>query len=251
MTFKQIWESGRAVLNGWLSVPAGFATELMARQGWDSLTVDMQHGLIEYGDAVRMLTAIATTGVIPMVRVPWFEPGIVMKSIDAGALGVICPMINSRAEAEAFVSCLRYAPRGRRSYGPIRAALIHGADYAQRANDMVTGFAMIETRAALEAIDDIVSLPELDAVYIGPSDLALSLGEAPRFDPVDSPVHDAILHILARAKHHGKRAAVHTGSAAYARKMVDAGFDLVTVGSDAAFIAPGASAAVQAFHGGT
>ncbi|WP_371808647.1 HpcH/HpaI aldolase/citrate lyase family protein [Acidiphilium sp. C61] len=250
MTLQQHWNAGRAVLNGWLSVPAGFATELMARQGWDSLTVDMQHGLVDYSGLVPMLTAMASAAVVPMVRVPWFDPGIVMKSIDAGALGVICPMINSRAEAEAFVSCLRYAPRGRRSYGPIRAALVHGADYARRADDMVTGFAMIETRAALEAIDEIVSIPELDAVYIGPNDLALSLGEAPRFDPENSPVYDAILHILARAKHHGKRAAVHTGSPAYARKMVAAGFDLVTVGSDAAFIAQGAAAAVQAFRGG-
>lgn len=248
MTLKEHWAQGKAALNGWLAIPNGFAAEIMAHQGWDTLTVDMQHGVVDYQAAVSMLTSIATTDVIPMVRVPWFDPGIVMKSIDAGALGVICPMINSRAEAEAFVSCLRYAPRGRRSFGPIRAVYAHGADYVKKANDMVTGFAMIETRAALEALDDILSVPELDAVYIGPNDLALSLGEPARFDPVDSPVYDAILHILARAKHHGKRAAIHTGAAAYARAMVEKGFDLATVGSDARFIADGAAATVSAFR---
>lgn len=248
MTLKEHWATGRAALNGWLAIPNGFAAEIMARQGWDSLTVDMQHGVVDYRDAIPMLTAIATTDTIPMVRVPWFDPGIVMKAIDAGALGVICPMVNSRAEAEAFASCLRYAPRGRRSFGPIRATVAHGAGYVKNADDMITGFAMIETRAALDALDDILAVAELDGVYIGPNDLALSLGQAPRFDPVDPPVFDAILHILARAKHFGKRAAVHTGSAGYARMMVEKGFDLVTVGSDARFIADGAAAAVGAFR---
>lgn len=249
MNFNALWAEGRAALNGWLAIPDGFPAEVMAHQGWDSLTIDMQHGVVDYQAAVRMLTAISTTSVIPMVRVPWLDPAIVMKSLDAGALGVICPMINSRAEAEAFASCLRYAPRGRRSFGPVRASLAHGKDYAGRADGIVTGFAMIETRAALDALDDILSVAELDAVYIGPNDLALSLGHPPRFDPVDSPVADAVEHILARAKHYGKRAAIHTGSVAYARAMVAKGFDLVTVGSDARFIADGAAAAVAAFRG--
>jgi 4-hydroxy-2-oxoheptanedioate aldolase len=252
MSLKKFWAENRAALNGWLAIPDGFATEVMAAQGWDTLTVDMQHGVVDYQAAVRMLAAISTTRTIPIVRVPWLDPGIIMKALDAGALGVICPMINSAAEAEAFVSALRYPPQGRRSFGPIRATLAHGMDYPSRANDLVTGFAMIETREGLDALDEILAVPGLDAVYIGPSDLALSLGAAPRFDPVDPVVTDAIDHILARAKHHGKRAAMHNGSPEYALKMVEKGFDLVTVGSDARFLAAGAASAIAAFRqGGT
>ena len=249
MSLKGIWAEGRPALNGWLGVPSFFSAEVMAHQGWDTLTIDMQHGLIDYGDAAPMLAAIATTRTVPMVRVPWLDPGIVMKSLDAGALGVICPMVNSRIEAEAFAACLRYAPRGRRSAGPIRAVLAHGADYAARADDLVVGLAMIETRTALESIDAIVSVPELDGVYIGPNDLALSLGVAPRFDPVDPVMTEAIDHILARSKAAGKRAGIHCGSAEYAQMMTAKGFDLVTVGSDARFIAEGAAHVVAEFRG--
>ncbi|MCF3948116.1 HpcH/HpaI aldolase family protein [Acidiphilium iwatense] len=248
MSLNAIWSEGRAALNGWLSIPDGFASEVMAHQGWDTLTIDMQHGIVDYAYAVRMLTAISTTQVVPIVRVPWLDPGIVMKVLDAGVLGVICPMINSAEDAEIFTSALRYAPRGRRSFGPIRANLAHGADYPKRADDLVTGFAMIETRAALDALDAILAVPELDAIYIGPADLALSLGAEPRFDPVDPVVTGPIEHILARAKHHGKRAGIHTGSASYARAMVEKGFDFVTIGSDARFMAAGAARAVADFR---
>ena len=102
----------------------------MAHQGWDSLTIDLQHGVVDYQTAVGMLQAISTTAVVPMVRVPWLDPGIVMKMLDAGSYGVICPMINNRDEAETFVRACRYPPRGSRSMGPIRATLYAGDDYA-------------------------------------------------------------------------------------------------------------------------
>lgn len=249
MSLKGIWAEGRPALNGWLGVPSFFSAEVMAHQGWDTLTIDMQHGLIDYGDAAPMLAAIGTTRTVPMVRVPWLDPGIVMKALDAGALGVICPMVNSRADAEILASCLRYAPRGRRSFGPIRAVFAHGGDYTARADDLVVGLAMIETKEALEAVDSIVSVPELDGVYIGPNDLALSLGVPARFDPVDATMTKAIDHILARAKAAGKRAGIHCGSAEYAQMMTAKGFDLVTVGSDARFIAEGAAKVVSEFRG--
>lgn len=248
MSLNAIWSEGRAALNGWLAIPDGFATEVMAHQGWDSLTIDMQHGVVDYAGAVRMLTAISTTKTVPIVRVPWLDPGIVMKVLDAGALGVICPMVNSAGDARVFADALRYAPRGRRSYGPIRATLAHGADYPKRAGDLVTGFAMIETREALDALDEILAVPGIDAVYIGPNDLSLSLGLEPRFDSVDPAIMEPIEHILARARHHGKRAGIHTGSVGYARAMVAKGFDFVTVGSDARFIAAGAASTVAEFR---
>ncbi|MBL8674314.1 MAG: 2,4-dihydroxyhept-2-ene-1,7-dioic acid aldolase, partial [Rhodospirillales bacterium] len=116
-TVKRIWASGGAVVNGWLGIPSSVAAENMAQAGWDSLTVDLQHGLVDYQAGVGMMQAVCTTATMPLCRVPWNEAGIIMKMLDAGAMGVICPMINSRAECEAVVGACRYAPVGFRSVG--------------------------------------------------------------------------------------------------------------------------------------
>jgi 4-hydroxy-2-oxoheptanedioate aldolase len=182
---RRIWKSGGVAVNGWLAIPNSFSAETMAHQGWDSLTVDMQHGVVDYQAMVTMLQAISTTDTVPVVRVPWLEPGILMKSLDAGAYGLICPMVNSREDAERLVAWTHYAPRGTRSFGPVRASLYGGADYAALANETIVTFAMIETAAALDRIDDILSVEGLDAIYIGPSDLSLSLGCTPVLDDLD------------------------------------------------------------------
>ena len=142
---REIWKSGQAAVNGWLAIPNGFSAETMAHQGWDSLTVDMQHGVVDYQAMVGMLQAISTTDTVPIVRVPWLEPGILMKTLDAGAYAVICPMVNSREDAERLVAWTHYAPRGTRSFGPVRASLYGGADYPKHANETIVVFAMIET----------------------------------------------------------------------------------------------------------
>lgn len=242
---REIWAKGQAVVNGWLAIPNAFAAETMAHQGWDSLTLDMQHGVIDYQTAVNMLAAISTTSVVPMVRVPWLDPGILMKTLDAGAYAVICPMVNNAADAEALVAATTYPPRGSRSYGPIRALLYAGADYGQHADAEIVRFAMIETREALDKLDDIMSTPGLDAVYIGPADLSLALGCTPKFDQDEPKVVEAIDHILARAKAHGLVAGIHNGTPEYALRMIEKGFRFVTIGSDARFMAAGAQAAVN------
>ena len=239
---RTIWNSGGAVLNSWLALPSSFSAEMMAHQGWDSLVIDLQHGMIDYAQMVPMLQAISTTATVPIVRVPWLEPGIIMKSLDAGAYGLICPMINTREDAERLVSYTRYAPQGTRSNGPIRALLYGGADYQKHANDTLVVFAMIETKQALDNLDDIMSVEGLDAIYIGPSDLSLALGCRPVFDDVDPPVEQAMDHILARAKAHGLKAGVHNGLASVAKARIAKGFDFVTVSSDARMIAAGSQA---------
>ena len=239
---RTIWNENRAVLNSWLAIPSGFSAEVMAHQGWDSLVIDLQHGMIDYAQMVPMLQAISTTPTVPIVRVPWLEPGIIMKSLDAGAYGVICPMVNTRQDAERLVAYTRYAPQGTRSNGPIRALLYGGADYQKHANDTIVVFAMIETKEALDNLDDILSVPGIDAIYIGPSDLSLALGCRPVFDDVDPPVAAAMDHILARAKAHGVRAGVHNGLPSVARERIAKGYDFVTVSSDARMIAAGAQA---------
>jgi len=242
------WRSGRATLNGWLAIPSLHTAEAMARQGWDSLTIDMQHGLSDYPSAAAMLAAIATTPTVPLARVPWLEEGIIMRMLDAGCHGIICPMINSRADAERFVRACRYAPTGNRSFGPIRAALVHGSDYHQTANAEILPIGMIETREALDHLDAILAVDELTAIYIGPADLSLALGCTPKFDQEEKPVVEAIEHIVRSAKAKGKFVGVHNATAAYAHRMVALGADFVSVSSDLRLMMAGAAAVVAEFR---
>jgi len=249
-TVKSIWKKGGAAVNGWLGIPSGVAAEGMAQGGWDSLTADLQHGLIDYQAAVSLFQAIATTPTIPLARVPWNEPGIIMKLLDAGAFGIICPMVNSRAECEAFVGACRYAPVGYRSVGPTRAAWLHGADYVKHANDTVLTFAMIETRKAMENLDEILSTPGLDAVYVGPADLGLSLGGEPRGDQTDPKIVDAIQTIVKACKKHKIYAGIHCGSTDYAKKAIGWGFQFTTILADNALLVNAAKATVAAMREG-
>src|SRR5438067_9994680 len=139
---REIWAEGKAVVNSWLGVPSSFSAEVMAHAGWDSLVVDMQHGMIDYSMMVPMLQGISTTGTVPLVRVPWNDPAHIQKALDAGAYGIVCPMINNKAEAEKFVSSMRSAPLGSRSSRPSRAALYAAADYNAQANDLIGSLGM-------------------------------------------------------------------------------------------------------------
>jgi 4-hydroxy-2-oxoheptanedioate aldolase len=245
-TLKAIWARGDAVVNGWLAIPSAFSAEVMAHQGFDSLTIDMQHGVTDYEVAVTMLQAISTTPVIPLARVPWNEPGRIMKILDAGAYGIICPMINTRAQAEALVQACRYPPRGFRSWGPVRASLYAGADYGDHADDTILVMPMIETLEALQNLDDILGVPGVDAVYVGPSDLSLAMGCKPRLDQTDPPVVEAQHRIADACKQHGVVAGIHNNTAAYAAKMIAAGYRFVTLASDSRFLAARAAEEVAA-----
>jgi 4-hydroxy-2-oxoheptanedioate aldolase len=236
-TVKSIWAKGGVVVNGWLSIPSSFSAEVMAHQGFDSLVVDMQHGVVDYQTAVTMLQAISTTGVIPFARVPWNDPAYIMKILDAGAYGIICPMINSRKEAEQLVRTCKYAPKGYRSFGPVRASIYGGTDYAQHANDTIVVMPMIETKEAVEHIDDILSTPGIDAVYVGPADLSLTLGCTPKLDQTEAPVVEALGKILAACKRHKVVAGLHNATSGYALKMAAQGWQFVTLASDSRFLA--------------
>lgn len=247
---RSIWQSGGAVVNGWLAIANSFSAETMAHQGWDSLTIDLQHGVVDYQAMIPMLQAISTTDTVPVVRVPWLEPSFLMKALDAGAYGVICPMVNTAEDARKLVAYTHYAPRGCRSFGPVRALLYGGADYPQQANDTIVTFAMIETATALGNLDDILSVPGLDAIYIGPSDLSLALGCTPTFDDLDPKAAEAVEHILARAKAHGIVAGIHNGTTQAALKRIAKGFQFVTIGSDARLMAAGARQIVNEMRAG-
>lgn len=246
---RRAWAAGRKTLNGWLSMPCPFAAEVMAHQRWDSLTVDMQHGLIGYQTMVGMLQAISTKEPVPLVRVPWLEPGVVMKSLDAGAYGVICPMVNTAEQAATFVSCCRYPPHGQRSFGPIRALLYAGADYPSGANDEVLAIAMVETREALDNLESILAVPGLDGIYVGPSDLGASLGHAAQLDPEGGEVLDAITTVVRAAKAKDLAAGIHVMAPAYARRMHELGFDFCSIASDSRLLALKAQEVIAAATG--
>ncbi len=229
---RSLWNEGATAVNAWLGIPSTVTAEIVSRQGFDAITVDLQHGITDYSSAVPMLQAISASDATPMARVPWLEPGIIMKLLDAGALGIICPMINTPADAERFVRYCRYAPEGERSFGPVRAGLVHGPAYARQANESIVTLAMIETGQGLANVAEIVRTPGLTGVYIGPSDLGLSLGYEAKLDQTEPVVVDAIKRILEAARDAGIRAGIHCLAPAYAREMLGLGFDLVTLGTD-------------------
>lgn len=249
---KARWSEGKATLNGWLSIGDPFSAEIMAAQGYDSLTVDLQHGFLDYSDAKPMLQAIRASGAVPMARVPWNEPGIIMKCLDAGAYGIICPMVSTPEEAAALVDAMRYPPRGNRSFGPTRASFSAGGNYASEANDNVVCFAMIETAEAVKNVDAIAATPGLDGLYIGPADLTLGVTKGrlpPGFDRQEDEMIEVIKTIREAARKAGIIAALHCGSSAYAAKAVGWGFNMVTLLNDVRLLAAAAGASVKEARG--
>ncbi len=245
---KKLWSEGKPAINGWLSIGNSFTAEIMAAQDYDSITIDMQHGALDYSDALPMLQSMRASGKTLLVRVPWNEPSIIMKALDAGAYGIICPMINNRAEAEAFVSALRYPPNGTRSFGPTRANYAAGSGYAKEANNEILAIAMIETAEALSNLEEIVTIPGLDAVYIGPADLTLDVMKGllpPAFDREEPEMIEVIQRILSAAKGAGIRACLHCGTPKYAVQAIKWGFDLTTISGDSRLLAAASEKSVE------
>lgn len=248
---KQIWAEGRPSINGWLSIGNAFTAEIMAAQGYDSISIDVQHGALDYGSVLPMFQAMRASGVVPMARVPWLEPGIIMKVLDAGAYGVICPMVNTAEQAAEFVSYMRYPPHGQRSFGPTRVSFAAGANYAGEANDEILAFAMIETKQAMANLDAIAATPGLDGIYVGPADLTFSLMDGtltPGFDREEPEMIEALQRIVAACKANGIRAALHCGTADYAARAIGWGFDMTTVSGDSRLLAAAAAASVGRFR---
>ena len=226
---------GRARL-GQMNTASTIAAEVLATCGWDGIVFDMQHGAIDLGSLLPLIQAISGTDATPFVRVPWLDPISIMKSLDAGAYGIICPMVNSRAEAEAFVAAAMYPPAGYRSFGPYRAGLYGGGGYATQVNDRILTLAMVETASAVENLEEIIATPGLSGVYVGPADLSRALGGPFGADWADGPVRDVIADVLALSKTHGKFTGIYCNSGAYAQEMLDLGFDYVVVESELSFI---------------
>jgi 4-hydroxy-2-oxoheptanedioate aldolase len=239
---KQMWRDGKASTLGWLSISHGFTAEMMARQGFDALCVDLQHGTNEMSDVGPMLQAISQTDTVPFVRVAWNDPAPIMRALDLGAYGIIVPLVNNAEEAAKAVAACRYPPVGMRSSGPIRAAHYGGAGYQEAANDEIIVMVMIETKEGIENLEAICATPGVDAVYIGPADLSYALGLAPRGDNPD-PLHLKTCNtILATAHKHGIKAVMHCATGAFAADALNRGFDMVMVTSDLSCMIAGVKA---------
>ena len=246
-TAKEKWARGEVTYGSWLSIPSSFSAEIMAHQGFDWVCIDMQHGVSDYQVALTMLQAIGTTDTIPIVRVPWNEPGIIGRVLDAGAMGVIIPMVNSVEEAQAAVAACRYFPNGARSFGPTRATYYAGTDYFLGANDQVACIPMIETKQAVERIDDILAVPGIDAVYVGPADLSITLGLPPGMAN-GGAFEEARQLIAKKCSEHGVTAGIHA-NAALAAKHAEAGYRMITISGDAVAIPVQAQADLKLARG--
>jgi len=242
-SLRTIWAQRGVALGGWLTVPSSVSAEIMAHIGFDWVCIDMQHGLIGFTEMVQMLQGISSTETVPLVRVPRNEPGIIGQSLDAGAWGVIVPMVNTGDEARAAVAACRYAPVGLRSYGPLRANYYAGFDYFTRANREVACIVMIETAVAVDNVEEIVSVPGVDAVYVGPADLSVTLGLAPAPDQSDRRFTEALDRVLDACRRHNVVPGI-AGNVQSAVKRLQQGFQLVEVASDAGLLALGAGNAL-------
>lgn len=248
---RDLWTKGQPTLNGWCMIGNPFVAEIMAAQGFDSVTIDMQHGALDYTDLLPMLQAMRASQTTVLARVPWLDPAAVMKALDAGAEGIICPMINTAEDAARLVSYMRYPPLGDRSFGPTRASVAHGADYAAKSNANTLAFAMIETAEAFANLDAITATPGLDGIYVGPADMSLSLSKGalkPGLDRQEPKIVQALKTIAAACARNNIIAALHCGTPDYALKAIDWGYRMVTVGADVRFLTEAAGSAVRSFR---
>jgi 4-hydroxy-2-oxoheptanedioate aldolase len=236
---KELWQRGEPAFGAWLSIPSSLSCEAIARAGYDYVCLDLQHGLIDYPDAAEMLVAINSTAATPFVRVPANDFAAINRALDAGALGIIVPMIHSADEARRAVDACLYPPYGSRSYGPVRASITFGPDYFAKANDMVMCVPMIETKDAVKDIEAIVSLPGVDAVYVGPNDLSLSLGQSPAADN-DGAYKLAYHEVAKQCEIAGVVAGIHA-NAGLVSKHRETGFRMITISSDTGLLRRGAA----------
>ncbi len=240
--------SGGAALGAWMFLREPMTAEAAARMGYDYVVVDLQHGVASEPEALAMMQAAEAAGAIPVARVSTNHPMTIGRALDAGALAVIVPMVNSADDARAAVAACRYPPVGTRSYGPVAAISRYSDDYARVANETVCCLVMIETVQALENLDAILSVPGIDGVYVGPVDLSLTLGLPPRPDNDAPEFLDAIDLILAGCARHGIVPAIHADER-LAAGWIARGFRMVTVGYDQYSVIDGLNRALAVSQG--
>lgn len=247
---KDKWAKGEVVTNAWISTPSSWSSEIMASVGFDVMTIDAQHGLAtDLSTILPMLQAIEGSGTVPFVRLPANDPAYIMRMLDAGVAGLICPMLDTAEETAAFVKAAKYYPKGNRSLGPTRSNVVYGENYAKQANDFTITLAMIETPDALKNIREIAQVPNLDGFYVGPWDLSMSLGYEKLADFQDPSFLDILKHILAVATENNLVVGIHAGTPQNAKLFADLGYKFVTMINDSSALKAIAKSTLEEFKG--
>jgi 4-hydroxy-2-oxoheptanedioate aldolase len=244
-SFRKAAKERRTLFNAWLTLNNPFLIELIGEAGWDCITIDQQHGLGGNEALLGCLTAARACGLPAIVRVAENSPGLIGRALDAGAQGIMCPLIGNVDDAEAFVQAVKFPPRGNRSWGPYRARLDHpGSDYFKVANGWTIACPQIETRGALDQLDDILALDGVDMVCFGPNDLSVAL--TGRLDIWAPEVKDAMTLVLSKCREMSVMALIFANDVDYAKPRVKEGWDVVAVGTDAGWFSKAAAAAKEA-----
>lgn len=242
---KQLWKENKAAVGSWLNLGSPSAAELLAHIGFDWIVVDSEHSPVDMETIQQMFVALSTTETVPMIRVAWNDPILIKRALDAGAYGVVVPMVNSREEAIQAVKACRYPPAGTRSMGFGRADLYAGKDYKKNANDEIAVIIQIEHIDAVENIDEILSVEGIDAYFIGPGDLAASMGVPVVLgENKDLRHQEAIKKIIAAGKKYNVPSGIHVARAEEVNKRIEEGFQFIALGTDTFFLTMAARTAL-------
>jgi len=251
-TLARRLRAGETVYTGWCGLPTPIVAEVMAREGFSAVTIDSQHGLWDTAAMVAAIGGIHQAGAAPIVRVPLGDFAMVSRALDFGAEGVIAPMINTVADARAFAAAAKYPPVGERSWGPHRAMMLGNIPdqkvYLREANDTTVTLAMIETAVAMANLDAIAATPGIDVLFVGPSDLSITLSAGAVLDPHSKQVEAALDKIVAAANKAGKIAGLYCINAERALATAKRGFKFLAVGSDLGFLRAGIAPQIKALN---
>jgi 4-hydroxy-2-oxoheptanedioate aldolase len=250
MSMAERLRAGETVYTAWSAIPDPLIAEFLARSGFDTVTLDMQHGCHSTDSILRGVAAITLAGKQAVVRVPVGRFDMASRALDFGATAVIAPMVNSVGDARAFAASMKYPPLGERSWGPTRVLALRGGTdpqtYLRSANAQTLAIAMIETRAALAAVDEILSMDGIDGLFVGPSDFSLALSDGARVDALNEEMLTTAGEVAARAEAAGKFAGIFAFTVDMARRARDLGFRFINVSSDIGMLTAGASAILRA-----
>jgi len=241
-------KAGEAVVGSWLGIPSAVSTRFMAQLGFDYLTVDMEHQPIGIETASAMFATIAGAGITPLARIPWNTAENIKRVLDCGAAGIVVPMVNTRAEAEAAVAAAKYPPQGIRSVGGALHAMNFRTDpatYYARANEEILVVVQAESPQGVANAEEILSVPGVDAVFIGPNDLLAQMGQVPKMENDSPQFVEALAHILRTAQKHGVAAGIHTSDHEMCNRRLQQGFRFLALASDARFMVAGAGAELK------
>jgi 4-hydroxy-2-oxoheptanedioate aldolase len=247
-----LWRAGKPSLGGWLTTADPQVAEYLASGGFDEICVDQQHGIVEHADLASVFRALELHGVAPTTRVPANDFAAIGYALDVGAVAIIVPMVGSADEAAAAAHACHFPPRGGRSVGPLRGTLLRASERLD-ALDEAACVVMIETPDGIRNVDAIAATPGVDAIYIGPGDLALGMGLSAwpeDWTPAEATLHaETVERIRRSCVEHGVAPGIHTGDGATARRYLEQGFQMVTVASELGLITGGAKAHIAMARG--